>query len=84
MDRLLRDMRLPTTLITSKNIPDASGKVSVASKEMVITALSQMSRTSSAFRFVDYEVDLVKQDTVQNLTTLLLGTNQMQIQRPAL
>ena len=84
MDHLLRDMRLPTTLITSKYIPDASGKVTVAAKEMVITALSQMSRTSSAFRFVDYEVDIVRQDTVQNLTTLLLGANQMQIQRPAL
>ena len=84
MDHLLRDMRLPTTLITSKYIPDASGKITVAAKEMVITALSQMSRTSSAFRFVDYEVDIVRQDTVQNLTTLLLGANQMQIQRPAL
>ncbi|MBS7808433.1 DUF4384 domain-containing protein [Variovorax sp. PCZ-1] len=84
MDRLLRDMRMPTTLITSKNIPDPSGKVTVATKEMIITALSQMSRTSSAFRYVDYEVDLVRQDTVQNLTTLLLGANQLQLQRPAL
>ena len=84
MDRLLRDMRIPTTLITSKNIPDPSGKVTVATKEMIITALSQMSRTSSAFRYVDYEVDLVRQDTVQNLTTLLIGANQLQIQRPAL
>jgi hypothetical protein len=84
MDRLLRDMRMPTTLITSKNIPDPSGKVTVATKEMIITALSQMSRTSGAFRYVDYEVDLIKQDTVQNLTTLLIGANQLQIQRPAL
>lgn len=84
MDRLLRDMRIPTTLITSKNIPDPSGKVTVATKEMIITALSQMSRTSSAFRYVDYEVDLVRQDTVQNLTTLLISANQLQIQRPAL
>jgi Domain of unknown function (DUF4384) len=84
MDRLLRDMRMPTTLITSKNIPDPSGKVTVATKEMIITALSQMSRTSGAFRYVDYEVDLIRQDTVQNLTTLLIGANQLQIQRPAL
>lgn len=84
MDRLLRDMRLPTTLITSKHIPDVTGKVTVATKEMIITALSQMSRTSSAFRYVDYEVDIIRQDTVQNLTTLLLGINQMQLQRPAL
>jgi Domain of unknown function (DUF4384) len=84
MDRLLRDMRMPTTLITSKNIPDPSGKVTVATKEMIITALSQMSRTSGAFRYVDYEVDLIRQDTVQNLTALLIGANQLQIQRPAL
>lgn len=84
MDRLLRDMRIPTTLVTSKNIPDPSGKVTVATKEMIITALSQMSRTSGAFRYVDYEVDLIRQDTVQNLTTLLIGANQLQIQRPAL
>src|SRR5260221_7093545 len=29
---------------------------------------SQMSRVSSAFRYVDYEVDIARQDTVQNLT----------------
>ncbi|MEG0163266.1 MAG: hypothetical protein RR652_04960, partial [Mucinivorans sp.] len=46
-----------------------SGRVAVAAKEMVVTALSQMSRVSSAFRYVDYEVDIARQDTVQNLTT---------------
>lgn len=84
MDRLFRDAQLPTTLITSKQIPDASGKVAVASKEMVITALSQMSRLSNAFRYVDFEVDISRQDTVQNLTTILLNSNQIQLQRPAL
>lgn len=84
MDHLLRDARLPTTLITSKQIPDYSTRVTVATKDMVITALSQMSRLSNAFRFVDYEVDIARQDTVQNLTTILLNNNQMQLQRPAL
>lgn len=84
MDHLLRDAQLPTTLITSKQIPDYSTRVSVATKDMVITALSQMSRLSNAFRFVDYEVDIARQDTVQNLTTILLNNNQMQLQRPAL
>ena len=50
---------------------------------MVITALSQMSRLSNAFRYVDYEVDIARQDTV-NLTTILLNNNQIQLQRPAL
>jgi hypothetical protein len=84
MDRLFRDAELPTTLITSKQIPDFSNRVPVATKDMVITALSQMSRLSNAFRFVDYEVDISRQDTVQNLTTILLNNNQMQLQRPAL
>ena len=84
MDHMLRAAQLPTTLITSKQFIDYSTRVPVAVKEMVITSLSQMSRLSNAFRFVDYEVDIVRQDTVQNLTTILLNNNQMQLQRPAL
>ena len=84
MDHMLRDAQLPPTLITSKQLPDYSSRVPVASKDMIVTALSQMSRVSNAFRFVDYEVDIARQDTVQNLTTILLNNNQMQLQRPAL
>lgn len=84
MDQMLRAAELPTTLVTSKHIADYSGKISVSVKEMVITSLSQMSRQSNAFRFVDYEVDIVRQDTVQNLTMLMLNSNQVQLQRPAL
>ena len=84
MDRMMREAEIPTTLITSKQIPDFSGRVPVATKDMVITALSQMSRVSNAFRFVDFEVDIARQDTVQNLTTILLNNNQIQLQRPAL
>ena len=84
MDHMLRAAQMPTTLLTSKAFIDYTGKVSVGTKEMIITALSQMSRVSNAFRFVDYEVNIVQQDTVQNLTTILLNNNQMQLQRPAL
>lgn len=84
MDRLFRDAQLPTTLVTSKQIPDFSGRVPVATKDMIVTAISQMSRLSNAFRYVDFEVDIARQDTVQNLTTLLLNSNQIQLQRPAL
>jgi hypothetical protein len=82
MDAMLRDNHIPPTFVTSKTIPDASGKVYVATKDMVITALSEMSRTSNAFRYVDYEIDPLKQDTVQTLSGLLLQSNQMQIQMP--
>nr|WP_240933363.1 DUF4384 domain-containing protein [Diaphorobacter sp. HDW4B] len=84
MDEMLRAAQLPTTLITSKQFTDYSTRVPVGIKEMIITALSQMSRRSNAFRYVDYEVNIVQQDTVQNLTTILLNNNQMQLQRPAL
>ena len=84
MDRMFRDAEVPTTLITSKQIPDYSGRVPVATKDMIITALSQMSRLSNAFRYVDFEVDIARQDTVQNLTTILLNNNQIRLQRPSL
>lgn len=84
MDQMLRASEVPTTLVSSKYIGDPSGKVAVATKDMVVTSLSQMSRLSNAFRYVDYEVDIARQDTVQNLTTILLNTNQVQLQRPAL
>lgn len=84
MDRMLRDYGKGMTLITSKILPDSSGKVSVGTKDMAITALSQMSRTSEAFRYVDYEVDALRQDTVQNLTTLMLNAGQMHLPKPTL
>ncbi|MFV0679613.1 DUF4384 domain-containing protein [Ottowia sp.] len=84
MDQMLRAAEIPTTLITSKQFPDFSGRVPVATKDMIVTALSQMSHVSNAFRYVDFEVDIARQDTVQNLTTILLNNNQMQLQRPAL
>jgi hypothetical protein len=84
MDQLMREAQVPTTLITSKQIPDFSTRAPVATKEMIVTALLQMSRVSNVFRYVDYEVDLVRQDTVQNLTNILLNNNQIQLQRPAL
>lgn len=84
MDQMLRDAEVPTTLITSKQIPDFSTRVPVATKDMVITSLLQMSRLSNAFRYVDFEVDIARQDTVQNLTNILLNNNQIQLQRPSL
>lgn len=84
MDTMLDDYQVEPLLITSKNIADSTGKVSVGFKEMVITALSMMSRSSGTFRYVDYETDALKQDTVQTLTTLLLNAGQMRLQKPVL
>ncbi len=82
MDRMLAAEQIPSTLIAVKGIPDPSGLFSTGTKEMVITALSRMSRTSQAFRVVDYEVDALKQDTVQTMTSLLLNNGQIELRKP--
>ena len=82
MDRMLAAEQVPTTLVAVKTIPDPSGLFSTGTKEMIITALSRMSRTSQAFRVVDYEIDALKQDTVQTLTSLLLNNGQIELRKP--
>ena len=82
MDRMLAAEQVPSTLIAVKSIPDPSGLFSTGTKDMVITALSRMSRTSQAFRVVDYEVDALKQDTVQTMTSLLLNNGQIELRKP--
>lgn len=84
MDRMLRDHHINQVTVTAKEIPDASGKVYVAATDMLITSLSEMSRLSNTFRFVDYEVNPLNQDTVQTLSGLMLQSNQMLIQMPQL
>jgi hypothetical protein len=82
MDRQLAAANLGTVFITSKQLTDPTGKLQVGLKDMVLTALLRMSRVSNTFRVVDYEVDAIKQDTVQTLTSLLLPTGQMEVRRP--
>lgn len=82
MDRMLASEQVPSTLIAIKTIPDSSGLFQTGTKEMIITALSRMSRASQAFRVVDYEVDALKQDTVQTLTSLLLNNGQLELRKP--
>ncbi|WP_244149150.1 MULTISPECIES: DUF4384 domain-containing protein [Rodentibacter] len=84
MDGLLRQSNIGETVVAVKNIKDPSGKAGVAAGEMIMTALSQMSKTSGAFKVADFEVDPLKQDTVQTLTNLLLPTGAMQIPAPQL
>ena len=82
MDRMLASEQVPTTLVAVKTIPDPSGLFSTATKDMLVTALSRMSRTSQAFRVVDYEIDALRQDTVQAITGLLLTSGQVELQKP--
>ena len=82
MDQMLREEQVPTTLIAVKSIPDISGLYSTGTKDMLITALSRMSRSSHAFKVVDYEIDPLRQDTVQTITGLLLSSGSIELQRP--
>ncbi|MEO5373728.1 MAG: DUF4384 domain-containing protein [Alphaproteobacteria bacterium] len=41
--------------LTTSGIPDSTGKVSAGTKEMLISALSQTSIKSKAFKFIDYD-----------------------------
>ena len=82
MDQMLTEEQIPTTLIAVKSIPDISWLYSTGTKDMLITALSRMSRSSNAFKVVDYEVDPLRQDTVQTITGLLLSSGSIDLQRP--
>lgn len=84
MDGLLRQSNISETVVAVKTVKDPSGKAAVAAGEMIVTALSQMSKTSGAFKVADFEVDPLKQDTVQTLTNLLLPTGSMAIPAPQL
>lgn len=55
MDTLLWTHGKRDIYITANGLPDATGRVAGGTKEMLITAVSRMSETSNAFRFVDFE-----------------------------
>ncbi|MEK6294594.1 MAG: DUF4384 domain-containing protein [Paraburkholderia tropica] len=82
MDQMLETSAQPPIFITSKIFADPSGRAGTAVKELIITALQQMSLRSKTFPVVDYEVSIAQQDTVQNLSGLLLGMNAMNIKPP--
>ena len=55
MDHLLRQYGKTNILLTSDGVPDQTGQVSAGTRDMLIKALDDMSRTSHAFRFVDID-----------------------------
>ena len=55
MDDLFQRFGKTNYLITAQEIPDATGKVQTGTKEMLISAISQMSVKSNAFNFIDFE-----------------------------
>jgi peptidoglycan hydrolase-like protein with peptidoglycan-binding domain len=55
MDELFLAMGKRDVFVTSAGIPDATGMITAGTKEMLITAVAEMSAKSGAFRFVDYD-----------------------------
>lgn len=82
MDGLFQKYNKNGFVITSKTIPDATGKLSLGSRDMLITAISRMSQVSQAFRYVDYETDQLRQDSVQSLSQLFYNANRIQLDMP--
>lgn len=66
--------------IASTDIPDQTGKLTLGVRDMLINAISKMSRNSQAFKYLDYETASAsdKTDTIQNMTNLM-GTRDFSV-----
>ncbi|MBF0354419.1 MAG: DUF4384 domain-containing protein [Alphaproteobacteria bacterium] len=82
MDHLFLTYNKSGFVITSTGIPDSTGKMSVGARDMLITAISRMSKSSDAFHYVDFELNAGQVDTVQHLSSLMLNSGQMKIDAP--
>lgn len=84
MDKMLLSAGIRDVPIAVKAFVDGSGKAGVASDQLVSSALSEMSVSSGAFRIVEFEVDQLKQDTVQGIQQILINTDLMVVTPPRL
>lgn len=55
MDDMFSRQGVRNIYITTAGIPDATGRIAAGTKEMFISAVSNISARSGAFRFVDYD-----------------------------
>lgn len=76
MDRLFLSYGVEGVVLTSAGIPDETGSITAGTKEMLIAAISRMSRKSEAFTFVDYDAE---QTDVHDLQGLLGFTDDFVI-----
>jgi hypothetical protein len=70
MDGLFVKYEISNHQMASTAIPDSSGKLSLGVRDMLINAISKMSRNSHSFKYLDYETSASsdKTDTVQNMS----------------
>jgi peptidoglycan hydrolase-like protein with peptidoglycan-binding domain/curli biogenesis system outer membrane secretion channel CsgG len=76
MDELFLKYGVRDIVITSDGIPDATGKVSAGTKDMLISAMSRMSVRSNAFTFVDFDQ---RQEDIANLQQLVGFTDEFRV-----
>ncbi len=76
MDRLFLSYGVEGLVLTSAGIPDETGSVAAGTKDMLISAISRMSRKSEAFEFVDYDA---QQTDVHDLQGLLGFTDEFEL-----
>jgi len=76
MDELFIKYGIRDIVITSDGIPDATGKVTAGTKDMLISAMSRMSVRSGAFTFVDFDQ---RQEDIANLQQLVGFTDEFRV-----
>lgn len=76
MDNLFASYGKRDIIITSAGLPDATGKITAGTKDMMISTISKMSIKSRAFRFVDFDPNQVD---VERLHSLIGITDQFMI-----
>ena len=67
MDDLFLAFGKNNIVITSQGLPDATGEISLGTKEMLISSISRMSVKSGAFRFVDFDQQQFDVNALQQL-----------------
>ena len=67
MDQLFLQFSRRGMVITSAGIPDETAVISAGTKDMLISAISRMSRKSEAFTFVDYDATQTDVHSLQGL-----------------
>lgn len=67
MDQLFLQFGRSDMVITSAGIPDQTSVIATGTKDMLISAISRMSRQSDAFTFVDYDATQTDVHDLQGL-----------------
>jgi hypothetical protein len=73
MDDMFLARSIKDVYITSAGIPDDTGAITTGTKEMLITAVSEMSAKSNSFHFVDYDPTQIDVQVLSEMVGLQKG-----------